>query len=146
MKEKFIMSVFQKHIAEITQWVREDVALCSDDFKKNENPLEYLPEDIVLQLQNSTAFEKAFKVGLITFDGNYLVSHFKSNRQLTYFCGRCFCNDTVVGRKLFKGEFNYPTSDLERIFRVSNMHDARKKLRRDGISERYKPIDSLFDK
>jgi len=149
MKKSLIYNVLKKHLPEIVEWIYEEIdkiAMAEDvRFQSVDELVESLPCDIQTELINKEAFFNAYEKGFLVYEHGRWISKFESIRQLTYFCGRCFCGDTVVGRKLFKGEKDLPTSILERLFDVDDMHDPRKKLQKHGVPKRYKVLDTLFD-
>lgn len=143
----FMFDLFKEHIPEITQWVNEKLGLMSADEKSEliNDPLDYLPKSLRRKLKNSKAFRKAYRQGLLEFSRGIWVSHFENDSQFSYFCARCFSNDMVVDRVMTKGDFPFPASELERLFRVKNLRDSRKKLQKKRISKKYQYIDILFD-
>lgn len=150
MNKRFIEMILSKHLSEIAGWLQDELE--TSTYNNVEEPMtakelmELLPRGLRRKLTNTEAFMNAISEGLITFDNGVWKSHFRSERQFIYFAGRVFCNDTVVGRKLFKGKSDCPVSELERLFGIKDLHNARKKLLKRKIPSNYQAIDILFDK
>lgn len=143
--EKLVLDVLMRHSSEIMQWMNEENLLVSNDVKPEGDPVELLPIGLQTKLRNKRAFRRAFANNLLSIANGRIVSHFRSQRELTYFCCRCFAGDTTVGRVLLSGDYNFPARELETLFMVKNMRDSRKKIRKCKVPKRYKIIDTLFD-
>lgn len=145
--EKLVVAVLAKHSREIMQWINdEEAARITNNVCPEVDPVERLPLALQKKLKNKRGFRNAFARNCLAFssDGR-IVSNFKSQRELTYFCCRCFAGDTVVGRVLLKGDDTFPAKELEDLFMVKNMRDCRKKIRKCKVPKRYQIIDALFD-
>lgn len=144
--EKLMLDVLAKHSSEIAGWMNEEIVHTTNNVCPEVDPVKGLPAGLQQKLRNKRAFRRAYADNWIYFayDGR-IASNFKSQRELTYFCGRCFCCDTVVGRLLLRGKYCFPTRELEMLFGVNNMRDSRKKLLKSKIPKHYKVIDALFD-
>ena len=144
MNEQILIEVLMRHIPEITQWVNEVVI--NNVVVDEDDPLECVPLSLRSQMVHPKAFANACEQGLITIEHGRMVSHFANKCQLTYFCGRCFAGDCVVGRLVLKGNKPFPAAQIERLFGVTDMKNVRKKLRKNKLPRCYQVIDLLFDK
>lgn len=147
MNDAFWIELLQEHIHEITQWANEKLGQMAVDEQAEvaDDPLEHLPRKLRRKLKNPKAFRKACRQGLLEFRCGIWVSHFENNSQFSYFSARCFSDDKVADRFMTKGDFSFPASELESLFRVKNLRDSRKKLHKKRISKKYQYIDILFD-
>jgi len=113
--------------------------------KKNKNVeneyVRQLPIGLQAKLQDSTMFIRACEKRMIVFENGKWISKFEYKSTLSYFCGRCFCKDRPVGKKLIRGKNDMPVSDLEKMFGVENLKVGLKYYRQNKISERCQMLD-----
>jgi len=103
--------------------------------------VDMLPDDLQKKLLNYDVFICVCELGFIEcVDGRWRCI-FKDVSTLAFICGLCFCGDTVVGWKFFKGEKRMPVKRLERLFGVEGLKYGRKNHRNRSISEDCHTID-----
>lgn len=148
MNDAFWIELLQEHIHEIAQWANEKLMLsqkeAEDDNSIDGDPVGMLPYELRCKLKDKRAFRRACRKGLIVCKNGVWTSRFENKSVLSYFFGRCICNDYVKHGVFEKGDSSFPACELERLFNVNNLRDSRKFLLNKKISRRHKSIDFLF--
>lgn len=148
MNDAFWIELLQEHIHEITQWANEKLAHAEkgtvDDDGVDGDYVRKLPEGLRCKLKDKRAFRRACRKGLIVCKNGVWKSNFENKSVLSYFFGRCICNDYVKHGVFEKGDSSFPACELEKLFNVNNLRDSRKFLLNKKISRRCKNIDFLF--
>jgi len=100
-----------------------------------------LPEDLQKKLCDPDIFACVCELRLIECVDGMWKSSFRDVSTLAFICGLCFCGDTVVGWKFFKGENRMPVKRLEKLFGVEGLKYGRKNYQNRKISEDCHKID-----
>jgi len=100
-----------------------------------------LPEELQEKLYDSDIFACVCEMKMIECKDGIWKSSFSDVSTLAFVCGLCFCGDTVVGWKFFKGERRMPVKLLEELFGVEGLKYGRKNYQNRSISKNCHKID-----
>jgi len=149
MNEDVLLALLEEHISEITLWANKKLTLSKPEEVEEillGDPIKKLPKELSNKLKDRRAFRRAIRNGFISYEQGVWYSHFNNASHFSYFCARCFCEDYLERGVLKKGSGSFPASTLQTTFRVKNIREARNKMLKTKISNKYKYIDILFDK